>query len=157
MTSPYFHEIGDGPEVKGELVFKTVAYHLGRLMLIGRSPVIPVEANRNGERRRSRRSARPSATRSRSRDDRPDGYYDRLRRGQQSCRASSNRCGSRARPRSVRQIDAELGNETMEGLPEPPRRDALPGLSVKNLRAYLRGHRNRLESAPKRMLLDVQR
>ena len=43
-----FHDIGDMLEVKGELVFKTVAYHRAA-DAIGRSPVDLVAAYRNGE------------------------------------------------------------------------------------------------------------
>src|SRR4029453_13650856 len=39
-----FHEIGDMLELKGELVFKTVAYHRAA-DAIGRSPVDAVSAN----------------------------------------------------------------------------------------------------------------
>ena len=42
-----FHEIGDMLEVKGELVFKTVAYHRAA-DAIGRSPVDLVAAYRGG-------------------------------------------------------------------------------------------------------------
>ena len=42
-----FHEIGDMLEIKGELVFKTVAYHRAA-DAIGRSPVDLVSAYRNG-------------------------------------------------------------------------------------------------------------
>src|SRR6185312_2168453 len=42
-----FHEIGDMLEVKGELVFKTVAYHRAA-DAIGRSPVDLVAAYRSG-------------------------------------------------------------------------------------------------------------
>ena len=44
-----FHEIGDILEVKGELVFKTVAYHRAA-DTIGRSPVDLVAAYRSGGR-----------------------------------------------------------------------------------------------------------
>ena len=44
-----FHEIGDMLEIKGELVFKTVAYHRAA-DAIGRSPVDLVSAYRAGER-----------------------------------------------------------------------------------------------------------
>ena len=42
-----FHEIGDMLELKGELVFKTVAYHRAA-DAIGRSPVDIVSAYRSG-------------------------------------------------------------------------------------------------------------
>src|SRR4029079_6317522 len=42
-----FHEIGDILELKGELVFKTVAYHRAA-DAIGRSPVDVVSAYRSG-------------------------------------------------------------------------------------------------------------
>jgi len=44
-----FHDIGDMLEVKGELVFKTVAYHRAA-DTIGRSPVDLVAAYRSGDR-----------------------------------------------------------------------------------------------------------
>ena len=61
-------------ELKGELVFKTVAYHRAA-DAIGRSPVdLVVGLSGRATRRRSRASARPSATRSRElADDRPHG------------------------------------------------------------------------------------
>ena len=68
-----FHEIGDMLEVKGELVFKTVAYHRAA-DAIGRSPVDLVAAYRAGtppripgRRRGDQRQDR------RARDDRPHG------------------------------------------------------------------------------------
>ncbi|MEA2630835.1 MAG: Helix-hairpin-helix domain, partial [Chloroflexota bacterium] len=42
-----FHDIGDMLELKGELVFKTVAYHRAA-DAIGRSPVDVVSAYRSG-------------------------------------------------------------------------------------------------------------
>src|SRR3990170_3760592 len=43
-----FHEIGDMLEVKGELVFKTVAYHRAA-DAIGHSPIDLVDAYRSGQ------------------------------------------------------------------------------------------------------------
>ena len=66
-----FHEIGDMLEVKGELRFKTVAYHRAA-DAIGRSPVDLVAAYRAGDAPKIPASAPRSATRS-PRSPRPGG------------------------------------------------------------------------------------
>ena len=75
-----FHEIGDMLEVKGELVFKTVAYHRAA-DAIGRAPFDVVAPTRTAIGRRSPVSARPSRQDRRARHDREDGGLRAAPRG----------------------------------------------------------------------------
>jgi DNA polymerase (family X) len=149
-----FHEIGDMLEVKGELVFKTVAYHRAA-DAIGRSPVDLVEAYRNGEAPKVpgvgaaiSDKIKELATTGRM------GFYDRLCAEIPPSLVELLRIPGLG-PRSVRQIHAELGIETMEDLrkaAEAGNLRSLRGLSAKTEQLILEGI-DRLESAPKRMLL----
>ena len=137
-----FHEIGDILELKGELVFKTVAYHRAA-DAIGRSPVDLVAAYRSGHAAdRSRASARPSATRSRS-SPRPatwpttSGSGRRCRRRSSSCSRSA---GSARRPSAS--STQELGIETVDDLrkaAEAGRLRTLRGMSARTEALVLEG------------------
>ena len=103
-------------ELKGELVFKTVAYHRAA-DAIGRSPVDLVSAYRAGDaaadpgrRQGHQRQAR------RAGDDRPPRLL-RPAPGRGPAAASSSSCRSRASgPKTVRQLNTELGIETVDDL-----------------------------------------
>src|ERR1035437_5530493 len=110
-----FHEIGDMLEVKGELVFKTVAYHkaadsiahspieVSRAYLDGKPPKIAgvgdAIAKKTEELARTGHLA----------------YYDRLREeGRRSLVARLETPG--VGPRTVKQFHDELGIETLDDL-----------------------------------------
>ena len=111
-----FHEIGDMLELKGELVFKTVAYHRAA-DAIGRSPVDLVAAYRAGDppddpgRRQGHQRQAPGA-----RDDRPPGLLRPAPgRGPADARRPARRSPGSA-PKTVRQLNTELGIETVDDL-----------------------------------------
>jgi DNA polymerase (family 10) len=149
-----FHDIGDMLEVKGELVFKTVAYHRAA-DAIGRSPVDLVEAYRTG--------AAPkvpgvgAAIGDKIKELATTGrmaFYDRLCAEVPPSLVELLRIPGLG-PRSVRQIYTELGIETMEDLRQAAEAGtlrSLRGLSAKTEQLILEGIA-RLESAPRRMLL----
>lgn len=150
-----FHDIGDMLEIKGELVFKTVAYHRAA-DAIGRSPVDLVTAYRAGTPPRipgvgpaiSDKIAELATTGRLSFYDRlasevPPGLVDLLRIPGLG-------------PKTVRQIYGELGIETMDDLrraAEAGTLSGLRGLSARTEHLILEGI-ERLESTPQRMLLD---
>jgi DNA polymerase (family 10) len=110
-----FHEIGDMLEVKGELVFKTVAYHKAA-DAIAHSPVEVSRAYLDGAPPRIPGSARPSRRRSRSwREPGRLVFYDRLREEvPPSLVALLGIPG--VGPRTVKQLHEELGVETLDDL-----------------------------------------
>ncbi|MGZ9275800.1 MAG: DNA polymerase/3'-5' exonuclease PolX [Candidatus Limnocylindrales bacterium] len=149
-----FHEIGDMLEVKGELVFKTVAYHRAA-DAIGRSPIDLVAAYRAG--------APPkipgvgAAISDKIREFVTTGrmaFYDRLTAEVPPGLVDLLRIPGLG-PKSVRQIWTELGIVSMEDLrnaAEAGTLQGLRGLSAKTEQLILEGIA-RLESAPRRMLL----
>ena len=112
-------------EVKGELVFKTVAYHRAA-DAIGRSPVDLVAAYRAGDRAdRSRASARRSATRSRS-SPRPAAWPTTTGSAPRSRPASSSCCEIPGLgPKTVRQL-YERARHRDHRRPAPGRRGGPP-------------------------------
>ena len=149
-----FHDIGDMLEVKGELVFKTVAYHRAA-DAIGRSPVDLVAAYRAGE--APKVPGVGAAISDKIKELATTGhmaFYDRLCAEVPPSLVELLRIPGLG-PKSVRQIYAELGIETMEDLRQAAEAGALQtirGLSAKTEQLVLEGIA-RLESAPKRMLL----
>jgi DNA polymerase (family 10) len=150
-----FHEIGDMLEVKGELVFKTVAYHRAA-DAIGRSPVDLVAAYRGGTPPRipgvgaaiSDKIAELATTGhmafyARLKTEIPPGLVDLLRIPGLG-------------PKTVRQLHADLGIASMDDLraaAEGGRLRDLRGLSAKTEALVLEGIA-RLDADPGRMLLD---
>ena len=149
-----FHDIGDMLEVKGELVFKTVAYHRAA-DAIGRSPVDLVAAYRAGE--APKVPGVGAAISDKIKELATTGhmaFYDRLCTEVPPSLVELLRIPGLG-PKSVRQIHAELGIETMDALREAAesgRLQSIRGLSAKTEQLVLEGIA-RLESAPKRMLL----
>jgi DNA polymerase (family X) len=149
-----FHDIGDMLEVKGELVFKTVAYHRAA-DAIGRSPVDLVAAYRAGD--APKVPGVGAAISDKIKELATTGrmsFYDRLCAEVPPSLVELLRIPGLG-PKSVRQIYTELGIETMEDLrraAEAGTLQTLRGLSAKTEQLILEGIA-RLESAPKRMLL----
>ena len=149
-----FHDIGDMLEVKGELVFKTVAYHRAA-DAIGRSPVDLVAAYRAGD--APKVPGVGAAISDKIKELATTGemsFYDRLCTEVPPSLVELLRIPGLG-PKSVRQIYTELGIETMEDLrqaAEAGTLQTLRGLSAKTEQLILEGIA-RLESAPKRMLL----
>jgi DNA polymerase (family 10) len=149
-----FHDIGDMLEIKGELVFKTVAYHRAA-DAIGRSPVDLVAAYRAGERPQvpgvgaaiSDKIAELATTGHMA-------YYDKLCAEVPPGLVGLLRIPGLG-PKTVRTIYGELGIETMEDLrlaAEAGTLRDIKGLSVRTEQQILEGIA-RLESQPQRMLL----
>lgn len=149
-----FHEIGDMLEVKGELVFKTVAYHRAA-DAIGRSPVDLVAAYRSGNPPKvpgvgqaiSDKIAELVTT-GRMR------FYDKLRAEIPPSLVGMLRIPGLG-PKTVRQIYEELGIETLEDLrraAEAGTLQTLKGLSAKTEGLILAGIAA-LESRPRRLLI----
>jgi DNA polymerase (family 10) len=149
-----FHDIGDMLEVKGELVFKTVAYHraadaIGRQAFdvaaafrTGTPPQIPgvgkAIADKLAELARTGRLA----------------YYDRLRAEVPPSLVEMLRIPGLG-PRTVRLIHEELGIETVEDLRQAAEAGtlrSLKGLSARTEQLVIDGIAA-LESRPQRMLL----
>ncbi len=149
-----FHDIGDMLEVKGELVFKTVAYHRAA-DAIGRSPVDLVAAYRAGA--APKVAGVGAAIGDKIRELSTTGrmaFYDRLCAEVPPSLVELLRIPGLG-PKSVRQVYTELGIETMDDLrraAEAGTLQTLRGLSAKTEQLILEGIA-RLESAPKRMLL----
>jgi DNA polymerase (family 10) len=149
-----FHDIGDMLEVKGELVFKTVAYHRAA-DAIGRSPVDLVAAYRAGE--APKVPGVGAAISDKIKELATTGrmsFYDRLCAEVPPSLVELLRIPGLG-PKSVRQIYTELGIQTMDDLrqaAEAGTLQSLRGLSAKTEQLILEGIA-RLESAPKRMLL----
>jgi DNA polymerase (family 10) len=150
-----FHDIGDMLEIKGELVFKTVAYHRAA-DAIGRSPIDLVAAYRAGEAPRipgvgkaiSDKIAELASTGHLA-------FYDRLAAEVPPGLVELLRLPGLG-PKTVRQIHAELGIDSMDELRQAAEAGTLrdlKGLSPRTEGLILEGI-SRIESAPRRMLLD---
>ena len=149
-----FHDIGDMLEVKGELVFKTVAYHRAA-DAIGRSPVDLVAAYRAGTppqipgvgKAISDKIAELATTGRMA-------YYDRLCAEVPPGLVELLRIPGLG-PKTVRQLWTELGIVTVEDLrqaAEAGRLRSVKGLSARTEQLVLEGIA-RLDAASDRMLL----
>ncbi|HLQ47848.1 MAG TPA: helix-hairpin-helix domain-containing protein, partial [Candidatus Dormibacteraeota bacterium] len=149
-----FHDIGDMLEVKGELVFKTVAYHRAA-DTIGRSPIDLVAAYRSGGRPKvpgvgqaiSDKIAELVTTGSMR-------FYDKLRAEIPPTLVEMLQIPGLG-PKTVRQIYEELGIETLEDLrlaAEAGTLSGLKGLSAKTEKLILDGIAA-MESRPQRLLI----
>jgi DNA polymerase (family 10) len=149
-----FHDIGDMLEVKGELVFKTVAYHRAA-DAIGRSPVDLVAAYRAGS--APKVPGVGAAISDKIKELATTGrmsFYDRLCAEVPPSLVQLLRIPGLG-PKSVRQVYTELGIETIEDLrhaAEAGTLQTLRGLSAKTEQLILEGIA-RLEAAPRRLLL----
>jgi len=150
-----FHEIGDMLEVKGELVFKTVAYHRAA-DAIGRSPVDLVAAYRSGT--PPKVSGVGQAISDKISELVTTGrmrFYDKLREEIPPSLVGMLQIPGLG-PKTVRLIYEELGIETLEDLrqaAEAGTLKSLKGLSAKTETLILAGIQA-LESRPKRLLLN---
>lgn len=151
-----FHDIGDMLEIKGELVFKTVAYHRAA-DAIARCPVDLVSAYRDGHPPSvpgvgpaiSDKVAELAATGRLA-------YYDRLAAEVPPGLVELLRLPGLG-PKTVRLIYGELGIETMEDLRQAAEAGTLrglKGLSARTEALVLEGI-GRLESGEGRLLLDA--
>jgi DNA polymerase (family X) len=149
-----FHEIGDMLEVKGELSFKTVAYHRAA-DAIGRSPVDLVAAYRAGD--APKVPGVGTAISDKIEELATTGrmaYYDKLVAEVPPSLVELLRIPGLG-PKTVRQIWVELGIVSIEDLrqaAEAGRLRGLKGLSARTEQLILEGIA-RLESTPKRLLL----
>jgi len=150
-----FHEIGDMLEIKGELVFKTVAYHRAA-DVIERSPVDLVAAYRAGTPPRLP-GVGPAI------GDKIDelartghlAFYDRLALEIPPGLVAILQIPGIG-PKTVRQLHADLGISSVEGLQaaaEAGRLRTIRGLSGKTEAQILEGI-SRIEARSSRMLLD---
>ena len=150
-----FHEIGDMLEIKGELVFKTVAYHRAA-DVIERSPVDLVAAYRADTPPRLP-GVGPAI------GDKIDelartghlAFYDRLALEIPPGLVAILRIPGIG-PKTVRQLHADLGISSVEGLQaaaEAGRLRSIRGLSGKTEAQILEGI-SRIEARSSRMLLD---
>ncbi|MFL5675579.1 MAG: DNA polymerase/3'-5' exonuclease PolX [Chloroflexota bacterium] len=150
-----FHEIGDILELKGELVFKTVAYHRAA-DAIGRSPVDLVSAYRSGNPptvpgvgKAISDKIRELVTTGRM------AMYDRLRAEVPPTLVAILDIPGLG-PKTVRQLNAELGIETVEDLrraAEDGRLRTVRGMSARTEALVLEGIA-RMEVRFERMRLD---
>jgi DNA polymerase (family 10) len=150
-----FHEIGDLLELKGELVFKTVAYHRAA-DVIGRSPVDLVAAYREGRPPRlpGVGVAIGDKIAELARTGRL-GFHERLREEIPPTLVELLRIPGLG-PKTVRSLYAERGIETIEDLRRAAEAGTLRevrGLSARTERLVLDGIA-RLLANPGRMLLD---
>ncbi|HET9084824.1 MAG TPA: DNA polymerase/3'-5' exonuclease PolX [Candidatus Limnocylindrales bacterium] len=149
-----FHDIGDMLEVKGELRFKTVAYHRAA-DAIGRSPVDLVAAYRSGD--PPKIAGVGAAISDKITELVTTGrmaYYDKLIAEVPPTLVELLRIPGLG-PRTVRQIWVELGIVSIDDLrvaAEEGRIRTLKGLSDRTEALILDGIR-RLETTPQRMLL----
>jgi DNA polymerase (family X) len=149
-----FHEIGDMLEVKGELVFKTVAYHRAA-DAIGRSPVDLVAAYREGT--APKIPGVGAAISDKIEELATTGrmaFYDKLIAEVPPSLVDLLRIPGLG-PKTVRQIWLELGILSMEDLRQAAEAGTLRGLrglSARTEQLILEGIA-RLESTPQRMLL----
>jgi DNA polymerase (family 10) len=149
-----FHDIGDILEVKGELVFKTVAYHRAA-DAIGRAPFGVTDAYRRGESPRIPGVGQAISDKlaELARTGRLE-YYERLRAEIPASLIDLLRIPGLG-PRTVRLVYEELGIETIEDLrqaAEAGTLKSLRGVSAKTEQMILEGIAA-LESRPKRLLL----
>ncbi len=149
-----FHAIGDMLEVKGELVFKTVAYHRAA-DAIGRSPIDLVAAYREGG--APKIPGVGAAISDKIKEVATTGrmaYYDKLAAEVPPGLVELLRIPGLG-PKSVRQIWTGLGIDSLDGLraaAEAGTLRSLRGLSARTEALVLEGI-GRLEAAPQRMLL----
>jgi DNA polymerase (family 10) len=149
-----FHEIGDMLEVKGELRFKTVAYHRAA-DAIGRSPIDLVAAYRDGD--PPKIPGVGAAISDKITELATTGrmaYYDKLIAEVPPSLVELLRIPGLG-PRTVRQIWLDLGVLTMDDLrraAEGGRIRELRGLSERTEQIILEGI-HRLETTPRRMHL----
>jgi DNA polymerase IV (family X) len=150
-----FHEIGDMLELKGELVFKTVAYHRAA-DAIGRSPVDLMSAYRSGT--PPHIPGVGKAISDKLRELATTGqlaFYDRLRAEVPPSLVEILRIPGLG-PKTVRQIHQELGVETMDDLKraaEAGRLRGLRGMSARTEALVLEGIA-KLDDRSDRMRLD---
>jgi DNA polymerase (family 10) len=150
-----FHEIGDILEVKGELVFKTVAYHRAA-DAIGRAPFDVASAYRNGE--RPRIPGVGAAISDKIEELATTGrmaFHERLRAEVPASLVGLLRIPGLG-PRTVRLVYEELGIETIEDLRQAAEAGTLrklKGLSAKTEALILEGIA-RLEANPRRLLIN---
>jgi DNA polymerase (family 10) len=151
-----FHEIGDMLELKGELVFKTVAYHRAA-DAIGRSPVDLVSAYRSGT--PPQVPGVGVAISDKIRELATTGhmaFYDRLRAEVPPSLVELLRIPGLG-PKTVRQLNTELGIETVEDLrraAETGRLRGLRGMSARTEALVLEGIA-KLDERFDRMRLDT--
>ena len=151
-----FHEIGDMLELKGELIFKTVAYHRAA-DAIGRSPVDLVSAYRSGN--PPQIPGVGVAISDKIRELATTGhmaFYDRLRAEVPPSLVELLRIPGLG-PKTVRQLNTELGIETVEDLrraAETGRLRGLRGMSARTEALALEGIA-KLEERFDRMRLDT--
>jgi DNA polymerase (family 10) len=149
-----FHDIGDMLEVKGELVFKTVAYHRAA-DAIGRSPVDLVAAYRAGE--TPRVPGVGAAISDKIRELATTGrmaFFDRLRAEVPPTLVEIMRIPGLG-PKTVRQLHEALGIANLDDLRRAAEAGTLRGLrgmSEKTEQLVLEGIA-RLDANPRRMLL----
>jgi DNA polymerase (family 10) len=151
-----FHEIGDILELQGELGFKTVAYHRAA-DAIGRSPVDVVSAYRSGNAPRIPGVGKAIsdkieelATTGQMR------YLDRLRAEIPASLIDLLQIPGLG-PKTVRQLHADLGIETLDGLREAAetgRLRTVRGMSARAEGLVLEGLQRLAEKPPARMLLS---
>jgi DNA polymerase (family 10) len=150
-----FHEIGDMLEVKGDLVFKTVAYHRAA-DVIGRSPVDLVTAYRAG--RPPKLQGVGSAISDKIAELARTGrlaFHERLRAEIPPSLLELMRIPGLG-PKTVRALHDTLGIETIDDLrraAEAGTLRELRGMSVRTEQLVLEGIA-RLEANPGRLLLD---
>ncbi|HEY8819304.1 MAG TPA: DNA polymerase/3'-5' exonuclease PolX [Candidatus Limnocylindrales bacterium] len=151
-----FHEIGDMLELKGELVFKTVAYHRAA-DAIGRSPVDLVSAYRSGDPPQT--PGVGVAISDKIRELATTGhmaFYDRLRGEVPPSLVELLRIPGLG-PKTVRQLNTELGIETVEDLrraAETGRLRGVRGMSARTEALVLEGIA-KLDERFDRMRLDT--
>ncbi|MEO7665035.1 MAG: DNA polymerase/3'-5' exonuclease PolX [Candidatus Limnocylindrales bacterium] len=149
-----FHEIGDLLEVKGELVFKTVAYHRAA-DAIGRSPVEVARAYRHGHPPEIPGVGKAIADKlAELAETGRLGYHERLLAEFPPTLLDLLRIPGLG-PKSVRQLYTQLGISTLEGLrqaAESGRLRGMRGMSVRTEQLVLEGIAG-LESREKRLLL----
>ena len=150
-----FHEIGDMLELKGELVFKTVAYHRAA-DAIGRSPVDVVSAYRSGTPPQIAGVGKAIGDKIRELATTGHmGFYDRLCAEIPPSLVELLRIPGLG-PKSVRQLHQELGIETVEDLrreAESGRLRGVRGMSARTEALVLEGIA-KLDERFDRMRLD---
>ncbi|MFL5779541.1 MAG: DNA polymerase/3'-5' exonuclease PolX [Chloroflexota bacterium] len=149
-----FHEIGDMLEVKGELVFKTVAYHRAA-DAIGRSPVDLVSAYRSGAAPRIPGVGKAISDKLEelARTGRL-GFHERLKAEVPPSLVELLRIPGLG-PKTVRQLYETLGIDSIEDLRQAAEAGTLRdlrGLSARTEQIVLDGI-TRLETTPRRLLL----
>jgi len=150
-----FHDIGDMLEVKGELRFKTVAYHRAA-DAIGRSPVDLIAAFREGK--APKIPGVGPAISDKIKELTTTGrmaYYDRLRAEIPPTLVEIMHIPG-VGPKTVKQLHDELGVESLEDLKRAAEAGSLRdlrGMSKRTEQLVLEGIA-RIEANPRRMLLN---